>query len=282
MTLYKEKAKSVLDPNTEIHYAIRTSYKDAKFPHSHDFYEVSLIIKGKQRFIINERKIVLQEGSLILIRPKDIHSREYMGEGMHINVAFPQKTANELFNYLGEGFKKDLLLNSELPPCVVLNSTEKEIVQRHLKELNLIQVYDTQTIRTRLRIVLFELLTNYFTNINIKKSDLPFWLALLVMEMKKKENFTRGVPSLVEISGKSHEYLCRSFKKYLNTTPTRFINEQRLNYIANLLIYSDMEIVDICFESGLDNLSHFYRIFKEKFNTTPADYREQMATNQFS
>lgn len=93
--------------------------------------------------------------------------------------------------------------------------------------------------------------------------------------MKKKNNFTRGLPALLELSGLSHEYLCRALKKHLHTTPTEFINVLRLNYASNLLLHSDMEIVDICMESGFSNLSHFYHLFKHKFHTTPAEYRRK-------
>lgn len=104
---------------------------------------------------------------------------------------------------------------------------------------------------------------------------MPSWIAAILTEMKKKENFTKGLPALLEVSGLAHGYLCRVFKKYVHTTPTDYINEQRLNYASNLLRHSDIDIVNICLESGFSNLSHFYHVFKEKFNTTPADYRKQ-------
>ena len=276
MPFYKQKAKNILNPDTEIHYAVQTSYKNSEFPHLHDFYELLLVIKGSQLFIVNDTRFILSESSLILIRPNDVHYKEYLGEGMHINVAFPQKTANDLFNYLGEGFRKDLLLKPNIPPYVFLTNTEKAIVQNSLESLNLLEVYDTQTIRTHLRILLFELLTKYFAKLNMKNDNIPSWLMTALSEMKKKENFICGVPALVKLSGKRHEYLCRSLKKYIDMTPTGFINEQRLNYAANLLLHSDREIVDICLEAGFDNLSHFYHIFKKMFHTTPAEYRKSM------
>lgn len=274
MRCYRRKAKNVLNPETEIDYTIRSSYKGTKFPHCHDFYELFFIIKGRQLLTVNKRVVLLQESSLALVRPKDVHSKEFIDEGLHINVAFAKRTANELFHYLGKGFPKEMLLNSEIPPFVVLNSIEKRIVQESMESLSSVDVSETQTIKTRLRILLFQLLTQYFTNINYTKRNIPPWMSTVLVEMDKKENFTSGLSALIKFSGMTHSYLCRSFKKHLNFTPTELINDQRLNYAANLLIRSDLEIVDICLDSGFGNLSHFYHVFKQKFNATPLEYRK--------
>lgn len=282
MKPYKESAKQFIDPNTEIHYAIHSSYKYSKFPHVHDFYELLLIVTGSQSLTVNDKNILLHESSLVLIRPNDIHSKKYLSEGMHINLAFPKKTAADLFNYLGKGFPKELLLEPDIPPFVVLTNLEKSIIQSRLESLTQAGVHGSESIRTQLRILLFELFVKYFTALKSENPDMPDWLATVTSEMKKKENFIQGMPALLDISGKSHEYLCRSFKKYFDMTPTAFINEQRLNFVTNLLIHSDLEIMDICLEAGFDNLSHFYHIFKKKFHTTPTEYRNSMLSSELS
>ena len=71
------------------------------------------------------------------------------------------------------------------------------------------------------------------------------------------------------------EHLSRVFRKYLNETPTDYINELRLNYAANLLSNSDENIPFISMEAGFENLSHFYHLFKKKFNTSPAEFRKK-------
>jgi AraC family cel operon transcriptional repressor len=273
MKPYKESAKQFIDPTTEIHYAIHTSYKNSKFPHVHNFYELLLIVKGSQVITVNNNEIILKESSLMMIRPNDIHSKQYIDEGLHINLAFSKKTATELFNYLGKGFPKSLILDTGIPPHVLLTSMEKAIVQNRLEVLTQVGIHGSEAIRTQLRILLFDLIVKYFVALKPKNTDIPDWLVVVLAEMKKRHNFISGLPALLKISGKSHEYLCRSFKKHLHITPTEFINEQRLNYATNLLIHSDKEIIDICFEVGFDNLSHFYHSFKKHFHTTPVTYR---------
>ena len=103
----------------------------------------------------------------------------------------------------------------------------------------------------------------------------PEWLRTLCNEAGKKEHFTQGTAALVGLSGKSHAYVCRMFRKYLAMSPTEYINELRMAYAENLLLNTDMEIVDISLEIGLDNVSYFYDLFKRRHNLmTPHVYRQ--------
>lgn len=277
MTILERHAKYILNPVTQIHYAIATGYKESYFPHVHDFYELLLIIQGRQLITVNGQTLILGESSLSLVRPQDVHDKKYLEKGQHINVCFSQETMQELLHYLGDGFPYQNILAPQIPPYILLSSQEKRIIQAKLESLNLLNVQDTQTIKTKLRILLFELLTKYFTRAADQHENIPPWFSAILNEMKKKENFTQGLPKLLQLSGVAHEHLCRLFKKYLQTTPTAFINEQRMNYAVNLLLHSDLDITNIALESGYTNLSHFFHMFRQKMNMTPTDYRKHFS-----
>ncbi len=51
------------------------------------------------------------------------------------------------------------------------------------------------------------------------------------------------------------------------------MNDLRLNFASNLLLYSNHPILEISQEAGFENLSHFYHRFQVKFGTSPARYR---------
>ncbi len=84
---------------------------------------------------------------------------------------------------------------------------------------------------------------------------------------------------MVDISGKTKEHLSREFKKYFGITPTKFINNLKLNYSANLLTSMDESIPFISFESGFENLSHFYHLFKLKYDISPNRFRQLKRKN---
>ena len=102
---------------------------------------------------------------------------------------------------------------------------------------------------------------------------IPAWLEKLNREMHIQQNFCRGMESMSDISGKSSAYLCRTYKRYFNMSPTEYINRIRMQYAASLFVSSDAGVIDIALEVGFENLSHFYKLFKQRYNITPRKYR---------
>jgi len=103
----------------------------------------------------------------------------------------------------------------------------------------------------------------------------PLWLREALAELKKFPNLQEGSEFLRHFTGKTKEHICRSFKKYLGATPTEYINELRLNYVANMLLHSDREILDLAFDAGFENISYFYQKFKARFHVPPGKFREK-------
>lgn len=117
-------------------------------------------------------------------------------------------------------------------------------------------------------------------SMNIAQSEnipiAPHWFFELTSLMSKKENFTAGLPRMLEAAHMSQEHLTRVFKKYTGITPTQYINDLRLEYAAMLIIDKGTEISDACFLSGFNNISHFYHQFKKKYGCSPKQYLTNM------
>ena len=69
---------------------------------------------------------------------------------------------------------------------------------------------------------------------------------------------------------------CRFFKKSTQKTFTNFLNEYRINHATKLLSETDVDINTICYESGFNNLSNFFRNFKKITQLTPNAYRDEI------
>ncbi len=268
----------IMDSVTDAHYAYHSSLKNITIKHYHNFYEIFLIVEGEVYHIINDKSQRLTAGTLVFIRPNDIHYYKRCGNYRCkiINLAFKESLLQELINYLSNGSQFNKLLDNDMPAQIILTEQEKEILVRKMQELNLISRNNKEIIKTKLRILLFEIFTKYFSTDNLfSKIDIPRWLEELINEIQKKENFVLGVKKLFELSPYSKEHIIRMFKKYLRKTPTEFLNELKLNYAANLLSNTDESIISISMEAGFENLSHFYHLFKKYFNMSPANYRKE-------
>ena len=102
---------------------------------------------------------------------------------------------------------------------------------------------------------------------------MPEWLADACQRIRNPENLSLGLEKFREICGKDMSYINRAMRKYLNCTPTEYINGARLSYAKWLLAtssFSTGEISEVC---GFSDLPYFCRKFKEAFDITPSAYR---------
>jgi AraC-like DNA-binding protein len=69
----------------------------------------------------------------------------------------------------------------------------------------------------------------------------------------------------------------KSFKEYYHTTPAVWLKQRKLDRALHQLLTSDSSISQISFESGFEDTSHFIRVFKQKHNLTPLQYRQKFS-----
>ena len=276
MEVFRLTAEGYIDTISEFEYKQIMNYRET-FPliHDHDYYEVFLIVEGEVNHFINGDTIQLKKGHLVFIRPEDYHKFYYVaGDCQLINLAILSKTIFDLFTYLGSGFNPMQYLKPQMPPTFLLSKHELAGVLSQFEILNTIPVNDKLRLNLELRCILTNLFSRFFVNRQLADSELPDWLNDLVDEMQKPINFKEGTEAIKRLAFKSEEHVCRSFKKYLNTTPTQFVNELKLNYAANQIRFTNKKVVDIAFESGFENQSNFHRQFKQIFKITPSQFRK--------
>ena len=73
----------------------------------------------------------------------------------------------------------------------------------------------------------------------------------------------------------SESHFMRYFKDTMGTTFVDYLKDYRLTMASRLLTTSDSSILDIAAETGFDNLSYFNRAFKNKYHTTPRQFRKE-------
>ncbi|PVD50669.1 AraC family transcriptional regulator [Terrimonas sp.] len=90
--------------------------------------------------------------------------------------------------------------------------------------------------------------------------------------------YNLSIAEYARIAQRSISSFKRDFEALYHTTPGKWLLEKRLNHAKLLLYTSRKNINEIADDSGFENVSHFSRVFKEKFGTPPLQYRrEQVA-----
>lgn len=246
--------------------------------HCHDFFEFFLVTKGRATHTVNNAIQIIERGSLVFIRPDDEHCYdfyktndfEFYNAGMTREHYASLKTL-----YAGH---TQVLEDSLLPRHIKLSEVEIHHLEGFLcdmRELTNFSDFEIQFARTVSFVIYLLLTKEEFSN----NKMIPDWLLYVRDEMNKKENFIAGLPRLIELSNYSQEHISREFKRYMEITPTQYINKLRLRYAYELLISTSQEIVDVCQNSGFNNLSHFYTEFKKNYGCSPNLVRKEQPKN---
>ena len=93
------------------------------------------------------------------------------------------------------------------------------------------------------------------------------------MELNIEEPISPSI--LAKEVGMSTRQLERLFRRYLNRSPKRYYMELRLQKARNLLMQTDMSVINVALACGFASPSHFSKCYRAHYNTTP--YRERGA-----
>ena len=73
----------------------------------------------------------------------------------------------------------------------------------------------------------------------------------------------------------SRRTLSRLFSKYLQTTPSAFVDQVRVSAARKLLEGHSMPMKTVAFKCGFHNATHMRMVFQRCLNVTPRQYRQQ-------
>lgn len=93
------------------------------------------------------------------------------------------------------------------------------------------------------------------------------------MELNIEEPISPSI--LAKDVGMSTRQLERLFRRYLNRSPKRYYMELRLQKARNLLMQTDMSVINVALACGFASPSHFSKCYRAHYDTTP--YRERGA-----
>lgn len=245
--------------------------------HTHDFAEFMYVVAGTGSHPVNGTQQTICEGDLLLIRPRDCHGIfAAPGETFtFINIAFPAAAWVEFLQTAGLDATADTWENAPMPPLVTVPAAAREQVAGCFYRA--LRAFAEKP--TRLELVGFwvdaarQLIG---THEDSPQDSGPEWLAHACRAMREEHNLREGFPRLLQLSGVSAGHLSRAMVRHRRQTPTDFLNELRLERAALLLSTTPQEIIAICDDCGFGSLSYFYRIFRQRFGETPAQYRSRL------
>lgn len=139
---------------------------------------------------------------------------------------------------------------------------------------------DDQPADSIIKLKLKELLLNLFLESEnkllvsylnyIKENTYPS----LTQIMESNFCYNLSIQEFARLSNRSLSTFKNDFHNHYDTTPGKWLLAKRLEYAANLFVKTKSNISQVAFECGFESVSHFGRVFKDKFDLSPSDYRK--------
>ncbi len=98
------------------------------------------------------------------------------------------------------------------------------------------------------------------------------------------DHYREGISQqeVAEFVGKNPAVFSSFFKKTVGVTFVKYVNSLKVSHACQLLIESDLSVLEICHRSGFNNLSNFNRRFLQDKQMSPRRYRSEHQTTHAS
>lgn len=83
-----------------------------------------------------------------------------------------------------------------------------------------------------------------------------------------------SINEVAKVSNISPNSFCRFFKSSTRKTYNNFLQEIRIGHACKLLIENKHNITYICYDSGFNNVTNFYKSFRKITGKTPLEYQK--------
>lgn len=272
---------------------VEESYFSAPW-HFHPEVEIFLVIEGTGTRYVGDGINNFNPGDLAIIGAKtphvwsssnDYYQKNQLRKSKGICIQFEENFLGNEFSQLPE-FKliKELLHKAKRG---IRFTNETKLILKN-KIISLPEMMGMKRL-----MLLLEILDVMATTKNFKHLSSPNYIPAVINteDLGRIEkiyqyvlmNFTsevqlETVSALINLSPQS---FCRYFKSRTNKVFFTFLNEVRIGHSCKLLIDKNLNVAQICYESGFNHLSNFNRQFKKIKGMTPSEFQKSYMEGSF-
>jgi AraC-like DNA-binding protein len=263
--------------NTQLDVRLLQAYHVQRaYPrHSHDYYVICLIERGRQSFIHKGTKYLTPPGGIILINPEAVHTGETVDEqGFEMRSIYPTTAHMQtaIFELTGRHQALPFFGEVRVDHPWAMNS----VLTLHQA---LSRGANTLECESRFLWTLAQLIKYYADTASTEKTLGKEKRAIQQARRYIEGRFAQGV-SLHELAqhvGLSPYYLLRAFRAEVGMPPYAYLENVRIHH-AQRLIEAGKPLVEVAVEVGFSSQSHLTRRFKKIIGATPGQYAQQVSS----
>lgn len=246
------------------------------------YNEIVYTLSGKKTMHHRERSWHLTENSSLFIR-KTAYTQEMYDVGGWEVLAFIFN--DDILRQVYREFKQHLPARS-FPPVtpdmfidVSVSETTRTFFYSILPYFEQKVPPAEQLLELKFKELLFNVLSDpantalhaYINSIEDQHKT-PLWEI-----METNYTYNLSIAEFARMAQRSVAAFNREFREYYHTSPAKWLIQKRLEYAKTLLDSSKKNITEIAYASGFENLTHFSRVFKEKYGASPLQHRKKQA-----
>ena len=92
--------------------------------------------------------------------------------------------------------------------------------------------------------------------------------------MERNFIYNARLEEFARLAGRSLASFKRDFQAIYKTTPGRWLVHKKLEYAKQLLTLTDKNINELSYDAGFESPSHFIRLFRQYYKTTPLQFKK--------
>lgn len=286
MTFSAANLPHILLSSPYLYVNLHSRFQDYPAHIHDDWVELNYMYDGSATQIINQKSIQLNRGDFLLMDSDVIHKIEPLGENdILVNIIIRKQ-------YFDHNFFNRIIDNTEITRFFLNSIVQGSFHQNYFhfpsnnrRRLNIFMeeflcewfspsLHAREVLNDLLSLILTELTDILEHNIESSASNKDQISIVPILKYIETNYRTCTLESTAKFFNMNQNYLSGKLKKYTGFNFSHHLQHQKMSAAAKLLKNSDMSVTDISNYVGYENVSFFYRKFKEVYGCLPGEYRK--------
>lgn len=248
--------------------------------HGHAYIECAYVISGSVTHVIDGKEVVVNAGDFMVFTTRTVH-------------AIKACSTNDIaINFI----VKPVFISQMLEMCSASIDLSHFIVHTQLENPKH-HYYHFKNIPDNLKDIVHTIINHYFSNDLPEGIHLLFayllvelftknlvldhthsvydteYLMLYTKQYIEKEYYNGSLETLSNLLNTNYSYLSSCIKKEFGYSFKQLQQQKRLDVALTLIQKSSLPIKEIAFMVGYENMTFFYKIFKQQYTKNPNAFR---------
>lgn len=285
-----EALLNVENKNIRAYYHnLSATYNPVIGMHSHDFYEVNIVLKGNPAHYLNDRIIVSPVGSVFVIPPHFQHGYYCEENSVIFKLVLSDKFFTTYFSHLYSlknfhfifTIEPSIRLKTDINLLLLLSDDELKYIYPILERLC---QYDDKPQKQLfiaqefLALNLIAEICTFSNNIINKQQETSYNIHAVIKAMdyiNLHYNENIDLHALAKQCNVSYSTFFRTFKTLSHITPIEYLSKCRVEKAIEMIKKNTYSLTEIAQSCGFYDSSHFNKVFKALMGKSPKEWTYQ-------